>query len=108
MINGSPDLGSVVKKGQLLFEIEPRPFQAMLDRAEGQLAEPKAQLPQDQAQLATTEADQVKSQLDVDKYTPLAKAEAASQQDLDNRFAAYLRGRWCGLWLRQPVVPALP
>lgn len=76
--------GSFVRKGQLLFEIDPRPFQAVLDQAKGQLAQAKAQLAQDEAQLATAEANQKKSQLDVDRYIPLAKAEAASQQDLDN------------------------
>lgn len=76
--------GSFVRKGQLLFEIDPRAFQAALDQAKGQLAQARAQLVQDKAQLASAEANQLKSQLDVDKYTPLAQAEAASQQDLDN------------------------
>jgi RND family efflux transporter MFP subunit len=76
--------GSYVTKGQLLFEIDARPFQASLDQAKGQLAQAEAQLTQDQAQLATAEANQLKSQLDVDKYAPLAKAEAVSQQDLDD------------------------
>ena len=76
--------GSYVQKGQLLFEIDPRPFQAALDQAKGQLAQSEAQLVQDEAQLAMAEANQHKSQLDVDKYTPLAKANAVSQQDLDN------------------------
>jgi membrane fusion protein (multidrug efflux system) len=76
--------GSYVQKGQLLFEIDPRPFQAALDQAKGQLAQAEAQLVQAEAQLATAEANQHKSELDVDKYTPLAKAEAVSQQDLDN------------------------
>jgi RND family efflux transporter MFP subunit len=69
--------GSFVRKGELLFQIDPRPFQAALDQAEGQLA-------QAQATLATAEAVQGRTQLDVNRYTPLAKAEAASQQDLDN------------------------
>lgn len=69
--------GAFVKKGQLLFEIDRRPFQAALDQAEGQLAQAKAQL-------ANAEAVQGRTQLDVDRYTPLAKEEAASQQDLDN------------------------
>jgi RND family efflux transporter MFP subunit len=76
--------GSFVKKGQLLFEIDPRPFQAALDQAKGQLAQAQAQLVQDVAQLSSAQANQLKSQLDVDKYAPLAKDEAASQQDLDN------------------------
>jgi len=76
--------GSYVKKGQLLFEIDPRPFQAALDQAKGQLAQAQAQLIQDQAQLATAKANQLKSQLDVEKYGPLAKVDAVSKQDFDN------------------------
>jgi membrane fusion protein (multidrug efflux system) len=69
--------GAFVKKGQLLFEIDPRPFQAALDQAEGQLA-------QATAQLANSEAVQGRTELDVNRYTPLAREQAASQQDLDN------------------------
>src|SRR5258706_3563246 len=56
--------GSLVKKGQLLFQIDPRPFEAALDQA-------KAQLAQAQAQLANAEATQLQAQLNVNKYTPL-------------------------------------
>jgi membrane fusion protein (multidrug efflux system) len=76
--------GSYVSKGQLLFEIDPRPFQAALDQANGQLAQAQAQQVQYEAQLATAEANQLKSQLDVEKYGPLAKADAVSKQDSDN------------------------
>jgi RND family efflux transporter MFP subunit len=76
--------GSYVTKGQLLFEIDPRPFQALLDQAKGQLAQAEAQLAQYEAQLATAEANQLRSQLDVEKYDPLAKANAVSKQDFDN------------------------
>jgi membrane fusion protein (multidrug efflux system) len=76
--------GSYVTKGQLLFEIDPRPFQAATDQAKGQLAQAEAQLVQDEARLATAEANEIKSQLDVEKYGPLAKADAISKQDLDN------------------------
>jgi RND family efflux transporter MFP subunit len=69
--------GAFVKKGQLLFEIDPRPFQAALDQAEGQLAQAKATL-------ANAQAVQGRTELDVNRYTPLAKVQAASQQDLDN------------------------
>jgi len=69
--------GSFVTKGQLLFQIDPRPFQAVLNQAQAQLAQAKAQL-------VNAEANKRKSQLDVEKYTPLAKAQAATQQDLDN------------------------
>jgi len=69
--------GAAVRKGQLLFEIDPRTFQAALDQARAQLANANGQL-------AQAEADQVKAQLDVNRYTPLAKEQAVSQQDLDN------------------------
>lgn len=69
--------GAFVKKGQLLFEIDPRPFQAALDQAEGQLA-------QATATLANAKAVQGRTELDVNRYVPLAKEQAASQQDLDN------------------------
>jgi membrane fusion protein (multidrug efflux system) len=76
--------GSYVRKGQLLFEIDPRPFQAALDQARGQLAQAEAQLVQNEAQLATAKATELRSQLDVEKYGPLAKADAVSKQDFDN------------------------
>src|SRR4029077_454632 len=75
---------SFVRKGQPLFEIDPRPFQAALDEAKGQLAKAEAQLVQDEAKLGTAGATQQKSQLDVEKYDPLAKADAVSKQDFDN------------------------
>jgi membrane fusion protein, multidrug efflux system len=76
--------GSYVRPGQLLFQIDPRPFQAALDQARGQLALAQAQLVQNEAQLATAEANELQSRLNVEKYAPLAKEQAASQQDLDN------------------------
>src|SRR5579859_2502724 len=83
--------GAPVRKGQLLFEIDPRPFQATVDQAQGQLAQAdgqlaqaKAQLVQSEAQVAVAEANQRRTQLDVDRYTPLARQQAITQQDLDN------------------------
>jgi membrane fusion protein (multidrug efflux system) len=83
--------GSFVKKGQLLFQIDPRPFQSALDQARGQLAQSqgqvaqaRAQLVEAEAQVAVAEANQRRTQLDVDKYTPLAQQQAITQQDLDN------------------------
>src|SRR5262245_31169829 len=61
--------GSFVKKGQLLFEVDPRTFQAALDQTKGQLANAESQL-------ATAQANQIKAQQDVDRYTPLAKEQA--------------------------------
>ncbi|WP_263409415.1 efflux RND transporter periplasmic adaptor subunit [Terriglobus tenax] len=62
--------GSEVAKGQVLFEIDPRQFQASLDQAEGQLGQAKAQM-----QLA---------QINVKRDTPLAEAKAIAQSQLDN------------------------
>src|SRR3989441_5649696 len=83
--------GAVVTQGQVLFEIDPRPFQAALDqakgelaKAQGQLVQANAQLVQANAQVAQAEANQGKAQLDVNRYIPLAKAQAISTQDLDN------------------------
>jgi RND family efflux transporter MFP subunit len=68
--------GSLVRKGQVLFEIDPRPFKAALDRAKGELAQAEAQLG--------------KSALDVERDTPLAKARAIAQSQLDNEIQAKL------------------
>jgi RND family efflux transporter MFP subunit len=83
--------GSFVHQGQLLFEIDPRPFQAAVDQAAGQLAQSKAQLTQSQAglvqaqaQLLSAEANQRRSQLDQEKYVPLFEDKAVTKQDLDN------------------------
>lgn len=83
--------GSFVKKGQLLFQIDPRPFDAALAQARGQLAQAggqmeqaRAQLTQSEAEVAVAEANQRRTQLDVDRYKPLAEQQAITQQDLDN------------------------
>jgi membrane fusion protein, multidrug efflux system len=69
--------GAQVEKGQILFEIDPRPFQAALDQATGQLAQAKGQVEQAQAQLGL-------AIINVNRDTPLAKAHAISQSQLDN------------------------
>ena len=71
--------GSEVKKGELLFQIDPRPFQAALDQA-------KAKLAQDQALQGETE-------MDVKRYTPLAKEQAISQQELDDEVQSNLSAK---------------
>jgi RND family efflux transporter MFP subunit len=68
--------GSLVRKGQVLFEIDPRPFTAALDRAKGDLAQAQAQLG--------------KSTLDVERDTPLADARAIAKSQLDNEVQAKL------------------
>jgi membrane fusion protein (multidrug efflux system) len=71
--------GSFVRKGQILFQIDTRPFQALLDQA-------KAQLAQAQAQAG-------KTQLDVDRDTPLAKERAIAESQLDNDIQANLAAK---------------
>jgi membrane fusion protein (multidrug efflux system) len=68
--------GSQVKKGDLLFQIDPRPFEATLDQAVAKLAQDKAQWG--------------KAKLDVKRYTPLVKEQAISQQQLDDATQAGL------------------
>jgi membrane fusion protein (multidrug efflux system) len=97
--------GSVVKAGDLLFQVDPRPFQASLEQAEANLLQAQSQLSQAKAQVSAAqaqleqaianvsqkeaevkraEADQRRTELDVGRYTPLAQRGSVSQQELDN------------------------
>jgi len=97
--------GSLVKTGDLLFQVDARPFQAALDQAdaklrlaESQLSQARAQVSasqaqveqatasvaQDEAQVKRAEATQRQTELDVARYTPLAQRGSVSQQELDN------------------------
>src|SRR5215203_2019301 len=66
--------GSFVKKGQLLYKIDPQPFQAALSQA--------------QANMETAKARLDKTNNDVARYKPLAEQKAVSQQELDNALSA--------------------
>jgi len=68
--------GAAVRKGDVLFEIDPRPFLATLDHAKAQLAQAEAQLG--------------KATLDVERDTPLAQARAIAQSQLDTELQAKL------------------
>jgi membrane fusion protein (multidrug efflux system) len=97
--------GTLVKPGDLLFKVDPRSYQNSLDQATGKLEQSQSQLAQAKAQLAESLAEveqakaqarqvegelakaiamQVKTQLEVDRYTPLAARGSLSQQELDN------------------------
>jgi membrane fusion protein (multidrug efflux system) len=82
--------GSFVRTGQLLFEIDPRPFQAALNLAKGSLAQAEANVQMAQANLAQNKARLGKANLDVSRYTPLAKTKAISQEELDNAVQSQL------------------
>jgi RND family efflux transporter MFP subunit len=66
--------GSLVRKGQILFQIDPRSFRALLDQANAQLAQAQAQLG--------------KTEMDVARDTPLARERAIAQSQLDNDIQA--------------------
>jgi RND family efflux transporter MFP subunit len=71
--------GGLVKKGQLLFEIDPRPFQAALDQAKGQLAQAEAQM--------------ANAELNVKRDIPEAEAHAIPQSQLDTDTQALLAAK---------------
>ena len=83
--------GSLVKVGDLLFEVDPRPFQAVVDQANAQVNVALAQLTQARADVGAAKAEidraeaaQLKTELDVKRYSPLAKDGTVSQQELDD------------------------
>jgi membrane fusion protein (multidrug efflux system) len=69
--------GSLVHKGDVLFEIDPRTFQAVLDQAKGQLA-------QANGQLAQAEANESLARINLNRDTPLVQAHAVAQSQLDS------------------------
>ena len=71
--------GDAIKKGDLLFEIDPRPFKAALDQAKGALAQAEARLG--------------KTELDVRRYGPLVKDRAISQEEYDDAVQANLEAK---------------
>ena len=68
------DEGTVVRKGQLLFLIDPKPFQATVARAQADVAEAKAR--------------HSRAEIQVNRLRPLVADNAVSQQDLDNAVAS--------------------
>jgi membrane fusion protein (multidrug efflux system) len=88
--------GSFVKKGDVLFQIDPRTFQVTLDqakadlaKAEGQLAQANGQYQQTQAQVSEAEANLVKVELDLKRAEPLVKNGIIAQRDMDNTVQSY-------------------
>jgi membrane fusion protein (multidrug efflux system) len=67
--------GAAVQKGDVLFEIDPRPLSAVLTQATAQVAQAEAQL--------------AKSARDVERDTPLAAQQAIAQSQLDTEIQAY-------------------
>ena len=71
--------GDPIRKDDLLFQIDPRPFQAALDQAKGQLAQAEARFG--------------KTELDVKRYAPLVKEKAISQEEYDDAVQADLEAK---------------
>ena len=89
--------GAEVNAGQTLYVLDLRPYDAAVQQARGNFHQSQADLEfarkqvtllQAQANLASAQANLVKAQQDVDRLTPLVKADAASQQELDAAAAA--------------------
>lgn len=74
--------GDFVNRGQMLFQIDPRPYQAALDQARANLEQVQANLAKDQANLAT---DKVQA----DRYTKLTQAGVVSREQYDQVQTAY-------------------
>jgi RND family efflux transporter MFP subunit len=92
--------GQIVNQGDLLFVIDQRPFVAASDQAkagiaeaQGRLTQARAQVTQARAQLAQSKAIQTKTQLDFERFQPLARDQAITQQELDNAQQANLASR---------------
>lgn len=96
--------GSFVKSGDLLFQVDPRPYQTALEQAaarlrlaesnvaqaqtqvsvsQAQVEEARASRAQAEANVTKAEATQRQSELDVGRYAPAAVRGAVSQQELD-------------------------
>ncbi len=76
------DFNSVVKAGQLIAKIDPRPYQVKVDQTTAALALSRAQLGKDQADMAY-------KKLVYERNRELLKAEAISQDTLDSARSAY-------------------
>jgi len=97
--------GSLVKTGDLLFQVDSRPFQTALDQSDARLRLAESQVSQAQAQVSASqaqveqaratvvqgeaqvkraEATQRQTELDVARYTPLVQRGSVSEQELDN------------------------
>ena len=89
--------GTPVRKGQLLFTIDKRPFEAALQSAKALVAKAVSDLAQAQqrtdvlkaqAELADAQAVQARADQDVARLAPLAKEKAVTEQDLDAAVAS--------------------
>ena len=85
--------GDVVKKDQVLFEIDPREYRAALAQAEAMLSQSKAALAQAKADVSRQEARWDTSKANLKRIRPLAEQNAVSQKDLDDSVGLELSNR---------------
>jgi len=80
--------GDFIRKGQILFEIDPRTFQAALDQARATRNQTKASLNQAKAEVVRMEAAYFMTKANLDRVRPLAEMNAVSKKDLDDAIGA--------------------
>jgi membrane fusion protein, multidrug efflux system len=92
--------GDFVRRGQVLFEIDPREFQAaleqakaVLNQAKGAVDQTKASLEKAKAEVAVQDARWTVAKANLARVKPLAQQNAVSQKDLDDAVGAELSGR---------------
>ncbi len=95
LINQNYREGDSVRKGQILFEIDPRSFQAALDQARAAFDQAraardraKASLDQAKADVDQAQARYVTARANLQRIRPLAEQNAVSQKDLDDAVGA--------------------
>jgi RND family efflux transporter MFP subunit len=89
--------GAAVGKGTSLFQVDPRPYQAALDQAKANVEHAKGMVKQAQSALEEAKANQQRAEaalgrteIDVKRFTPLAKEQAISQREMDDAIQANL------------------
>ena len=94
------DEGQVVQAGDLLFTIDPRPFQAELNSAKARLRQSQSQLKQTEAMINEAKARALQSEAKLElaslrykRTQALTRQSAASQEELDEREAEFLQAK---------------
>ena len=85
--------GDFVRNGQVLFEIDPREYQAALDQAKSALQQSKGSLEQAKAEVSRQEARWDTAKANLKRIRPLAEQNAVSQKDLDDSIGLELSNR---------------
>lgn len=94
------DEGQIVQRGDLLFVIDPRPFEAQLDAAKASMSQAKSQVSQTEAELAAANAQQLQSDAQVvladarvKRVRELKQSNAIAEEEVDQREAEFLQAK---------------